>query len=52
MEKLTHGTQGIDVCIAYSQKVKTLGDEAEYEHVIEQLNSLKPRPQVVVRSLF
>lgn len=48
MERLTHSVPGIDVCIAYAQKVKSLGDDMEFDHVIDQLNTLKPRPQVIV----
>lgn len=36
------------VCIAYSIKVKSLGDMDEFVNVHTQLFALKPRPQVVV----
>ena len=42
MERLSN----TDVCIAYSQKVKTLGESAEYEHVLTSM--AKQRPQVAV----
>uniref|UniRef100_A0AC34PYB4 Receptor ligand binding region domain-containing protein n=1 Tax=Panagrolaimus sp. JU765 TaxID=591449 RepID=A0AC34PYB4_9BILA len=44
MERLSHS----EVCIAYSQKVKTLGEVEEYEKVLTSLALLKPRPQVIV----
>ena len=44
MERLSHS----EVCIAYSQKVKTLGEIEDYEKVLTSMALLKPRPQVVV----
>lgn len=38
----------LGVCIAHSEKVKTLGDLSDYIAVLKKLGSLKPRPQVVV----
>ncbi|PIO71093.1 ligand-binding protein, receptor family [Teladorsagia circumcincta] len=36
------------VCVAYSQKIKSLAGEAEYRNVLKSLASQKSRPQVVV----
>ncbi|KAI6203700.1 G-PROTEIN-RECEP-F3-4 domain-containing protein [Aphelenchoides besseyi] len=36
------------VCIAHTEKVKSLGDLSEFITVLKKLGSLKPRPQVVV----
>lgn len=36
------------VCIAHTEKVKSLGDLNDYIAVLQKLGSLKPRPQVVV----
>lgn len=36
------------VCIAHTEKVKSLGDLNDYITVLEKLGSLRPRPQVVV----
>jgi ABC-type branched-subunit amino acid transport system substrate-binding protein len=36
------------VCIAHTEKVKSLGDISEFITVLKKLGSLKPRPQVVV----
>ncbi|KAK5967706.1 hypothetical protein GCK32_009699, partial [Trichostrongylus colubriformis] len=36
------------VCVAYSQKIKSLAGEAEYRNVLKSLSSQKSRPQVVV----
>ncbi|CAK5081284.1 unnamed protein product [Meloidogyne enterolobii] len=47
MERLTHAP-GIDVCIAHAQKVKTMGENEEFENVLLVLNELNPRPKVVV----
>lgn len=47
MERLTHNSS-VEVCIAHSQKVKTLANEEEYEAVLISLLNLRPRPQVVV----
>jgi len=46
MERLTHAP-GIDVCIAHAQKVKTMGENEEFENVLLVLNELNPRPKVV-----
>ncbi|KAI6234516.1 hypothetical protein M3Y99_00803900 [Aphelenchoides fujianensis] len=36
------------VCIAHTEKVKSLGEQAEFVSMLKKLGSLKPRPQVVV----
>jgi hypothetical protein len=46
MERLTRA-QNIDVCIAHAQKVKTMGENEEFENVLIMLNELNPRPKVV-----
>ncbi|VDK43446.1 unnamed protein product [Anisakis simplex] len=37
-----------DVCIAYSEKVKSLAEPAEFDKILNSLRSQKSRPQVVV----
>uniref|UniRef100_A0AC35FN88 G-protein coupled receptors family 3 profile domain-containing protein n=1 Tax=Panagrolaimus sp. PS1159 TaxID=55785 RepID=A0AC35FN88_9BILA len=44
MERLSNS----EVCIAFSQKVKTLGETPEYENVLTQIATAWPRPQVAV----
>lgn len=44
MERLSNS----EVCIAFSQKVKTLGETPEYENVLTQMATTRPRPQVAV----
>ncbi|VDK47531.1 unnamed protein product [Cylicostephanus goldi] len=36
------------VCVAYSEKIKSLAGDAEYRNVLKKLSSQKSRPQVVV----
>ncbi|CAI4227652.1 unnamed protein product [Auanema sp. JU1783] len=42
------GQDNLDVCIAYSEKIKSLASESEYRNVLQSLTSQKSRPQVVV----
>ncbi|ETN78182.1 hypothetical protein NECAME_10502 [Necator americanus] len=47
LERLVNQKNSV-VCVAYSEKIKSLASEAEYKNVLKSLASQKLRPQVVV----
>ncbi|CAD6184781.1 unnamed protein product [Caenorhabditis auriculariae] len=47
LERLV-GMKNSKVCIAYSEKIKTLAGDSEYRKVLTSLSTQKARPQVVV----
>ncbi|EPB78763.1 hypothetical protein ANCCEY_02153 [Ancylostoma ceylanicum] len=47
LERLLNQKKSL-VCVAYSEKIKSLASEAEYKNVLKSLAGQKSRPQVVV----
>uniref|UniRef100_A0A915PZJ0 G-protein coupled receptors family 3 profile domain-containing protein n=1 Tax=Setaria digitata TaxID=48799 RepID=A0A915PZJ0_9BILA len=48
LERMINSDQSENVCIAYSEKVKSLAEPAEFEKILNALSSQKSVPQVVV----